>query len=212
MSSHDHAHYEPWRMSRIAKLEQVFGKEYFRDKTVLECGAGTGLVGKFLREKWGANVAFTEGRPELINKISENNPGALVYQVNHEKSWYVGQFDFIIHWGLLYHLDKWREDIAHTINNMVSGGVLTLESEILDYDTDQEIKLAEPIAWDDQAMDGTATRMTAVSVEEEFRKLGITFNRYDDADLNADFHHYDWKITNSGKYGTGQRRFWICYT
>ena len=37
----------------------------------------------------------------------------------------------------------------------------------------------------------------------------MTFVRYDDADLNASLHHYDWKATNSGGWKDGQRRFWI---
>jgi hypothetical protein len=212
VSNHDLEHYVEWRRTRIAKLEQIFGKEFFKGKTVLECGAGNGLIGKFLREEWGANVSFTEGRPELVATICRNNPGAIVHQVNHEMPWHIGRFDFVIHWGLLYHLNKWRNDITYTVNNVAPGGIMALESEVLDFDDIRELKEGEGVDLDDQALHGVATQMTPRAVEEEFRKLNLQFKRFDDADLNASFHHYDWVANNTGKCRSGQRRFWICYT
>lgn len=212
MSNHDYAHYAPWRKARINKLEQIFGKEYFRGRSVLECGAGKGLIGKYLREEWGANVTFTEGREELVEEIKRNNPGAKVWHINHEEPWVVGRFDFVIHWGLLYHLNAWKSDLIYTINSVSKPGVLTLESEVLDYEGDVEIKGGEPKDQDDQSMVGIGTQMTAAAVENQLSAFNVSYRRYDDADLNADFHHYNWKPMNNGKRGNGQRRFWICYT
>jgi len=212
MSYHDQDHYVEWRRTRIAKLEQIFGREFFKGKTVLECGAGNGKIGKFLREEWGADVQFTEGRPELVAEICRNNPGAIVHQVNHERPWGIGKFDFIIHWGLLYHLNKWREDLAESVAHLNPGGVLALESEVLDYDDIREQKESEGVELDDQALWGVGTQMTPSAVEAELRKLNLKFKRYDDTDLNAHFHHYDWDANNTGFCRYGQRRFWICYT
>ena len=208
-TSHDQIHYILWRKTRIAKLEQLFGKEFFRNKRVLECGAGTGLIGKTLHNDYGANVSFTEGRSVFIPEIRKNNPDAAIHCINHEKSWYLGEYDFIIHWGLLYHLDNWKNDLLSVFNSLPSGGILSIETEILDYDHIDEVKKPEPVG-DDQALDGQGTQMTASAVEAEFDKLGFTYKRYDDTDLNAEFHHYDWIVKNSGKFTSGQRRFWIC--
>lgn len=216
-SNHDHYHYIDWRATRIAKLEQVFGKEYFKDKSVLECGAGTGLVGKFLREEWGADVSFTEGREELLGKIRDNNFDGEIYLVNHERDWYPAmhfalKYDVIIHWGLLYHLNYWQEDLQRVRDRLNPGGVLVLETEVLDFDSDTEKKIEESAFLDDQSLQGVGTQMTPTAVENQLKNLGFTFKRYDDKDLNCEFHHYDWVSSNSGKYGAGQRRYWVCYS
>lgn len=213
ISYHDNLHYTPWRKSRIAKLEQIFGASYFKGKSVLEVGAGFGLIGKYIQENWGAVVTFTDGRQHLVDRIQIENPTSKVYLVNHERPWELNErFDFIIHWGLLYHLNKWREDLQYTVNHLKPLGVLSLESDLLDRFGDHEVKHGEAAEKDDQSLIGVATQMTATAVENQLKKLNMKFTRYDDADLNADFHCYDWKESNTGRYSVGQRRFWICST
>lgn len=210
ISSHAHSHYIAWRKSRINKLDQIFGKEFFRGKRVLEVGAGFGLIGKHLREYWGADVVFTEAREHLVNTIRMMNPKAEVHMIDHENLWDLHQkFDFIIHWGLLYHLDNWKQDLFCTAAHLKPTGILSLESEILDRFGEVEEKLSEPTNEDDQAVGGLGTQMSAGVVENILRSLKLSYKRYDDSDLNADFHHYDWKESDSGKSRSGQRRFWI---
>jgi cyclopropane fatty-acyl-phospholipid synthase-like methyltransferase len=209
-SNHDHNHYTLWRKSRITKLEQIFGKEYFRNKSVLEVAAGNGKIGKFLCEEWGANVTFTDGRQALIDEIKQNNPESRAILVDHDAEWDLGErFDFIIHWGLLYHLDNWQQDLRCTINHLKLGGVLALESEVIDSSEDEEIKSNEPASMDDQSLYGLGTYPSALRVENQLKKMNLEFKRYDDTDLNADFHHYDWVLKNTMKFRCGQRRFWI---
>lgn len=209
-SFHSGDHYIAWRRSRIGKLEKIFGKEYFKGKRVLEVGAGFGLIGKTLHDTWDAEVVFTEAREHLVDTIRLMNPGAEVHTINHEEPWNLDQkFDFIIHWGLLYHLNNWKSDLNYTVKHLNSGGILSLESEILDRVGIMEEKIVEPSSYDDQAMNGMGTQMTADAVEDVLTRLGKKFVRYDDADLNADFHHYDWEVKDSGKCRSGQRRFWI---
>lgn len=61
-SNHNQSHYIPWRATRISKLEEIFDKKFFYGKNILECGAGTGLVGKDIVARWNADVSFTEGK------------------------------------------------------------------------------------------------------------------------------------------------------
>jgi hypothetical protein len=212
MSNHDHNHYVDWRNTRINKLEQVYGKGYFYNLNVLEVGAGSGSIGKFLREEWGAKVTFTEGRPELAQRIKNNNPGAEVYQIDHDKEWELGKrFKIIIHWGLLYNLDNWKQDLTSAVRHLDLGGQLCLESEIMDHPDDIEIKREEPTSHDDQSLNGLGTQPTATAVEKHLRKLNLDFKRYDDTDLNSGFHHYDWVSVGGKKCGSGQRRFWIAW-
>jgi hypothetical protein len=209
MSNHDFNHYHGWRASRTRKLDQIFGREYFRGKSVLECGAGTGLIGKFLREQWGAKVSFTEGRPELIERIERNNRHTEIYLIDHDHPWHIPRrFDVIIHWGLLYHLRAWRNELTYAINCMDLGGVMLLESEVLDSDKDEEIEQVEKRE-DDQSLSGMAVRASAIRIEKALRDLNLEFKRYDDPDLNSEFHCYDWKVANSMTAGGEHRRFWV---
>ena len=210
MSNHDAPHYIAWRKSRIDKLEEIFGKEFFKGKRVLECGAGNGGVGRYLRENWLADVTFTEGRSSLIKVIEDTNPGATVHLIDHENSWNVGSFDVVIHWGLLYHLNNWREELKCAFDAVADGGVLVLESEILNTTHIAEMKIFEFRTLDDQSLSGTGTRMSAAAVERELQHLCRGFRRYDDTNLNADIHHYDWKVDDSKQcHVSGQRRFWV---
>ena len=212
MSNHDLDHYTPWRKSRIAKLEQIFTRKYFEGRRILECGAGNGLIGKYLREELGAEVAFTEGRWELMDTITTNNPRARVYLVDHDKPWDLGRkFDLVIHWGLLYHLDNWRQDLGCVAKHLDLGASLCLETEIIDYPYVTESYRKEPTDQDDQALNGRSTIPTAKAVEDRLRELNLDFKRYDDADLNAAFHHYDWVEKGLGAGGKGQRRFWVSW-
>lgn len=209
ISNHDLEHYVLWRKTRIAKLKRIFGIGFFKNKSVLELGAGTGLVGKFLRERWGANVTFTEGRVKLIQKIRENNPKSRIVLMDHDLPWKLNkQFDFIIHWGLLYHLDNWQQDLMCAVKHLALDGILALESEVLDSNELEEIKVIED-AGDDQSLYTHGSRPSASMIEDHMRLLNLEFKRYDDTDLNAHTHRYDWVLKNSMKHLQGQRRFWI---
>lgn len=215
VSSHNHNHYVDWRNARINKIEKIFGADFFRGKDILEVGAGKGVIGKYLHDQWGANVTFTEGRAELVEYIRQTNPGANVYQINHEQPWELAEkFDIIIHWGLLYHLFRWRKDLLRIKSHLREGGILFLESEVFDSDLDQEFNVNEDKQIDDQSLIGVGTRASALAIENELSKIGFTFKRYDDADLSDANHRYDWELKNTkclhSSYGL--RRFWVCYT
>lgn len=83
-------------------------------------------------------------KSELVAEICRSNPNRIVHQVNHENIWSIPKrFDFIIHWGLLYHLDNWRQDLGCALNHLKSDGYLSLESEVLDTSDDIEVKVDE---------------------------------------------------------------------
>jgi hypothetical protein len=46
-------------------------------------------------------------------------------------------------------------------------------------------------------------------VEKYLTKYNTKFTRYDDSDLNALYHRYDWPIRNQEHWEHGMRRFWI---
>ena len=121
-------------------------------------------------------------------------------------------FDLIIHWGVLYHLEYWQQDLECALQHT---DLMCLESEIADsIDDTYDTKVSE--SWPDGAIPGSASgtgaygsRPSAAHVEKVLRELGCTFVRYDDADLNFRYHKYDWEVQNTGTAPPGQRRFWL---
>lgn len=208
-------HYRTWRPTRIKKIEQIFGEDFFRDKTLLELACGFGDIGKHFGENRGAIVTFSEGRKEHISYIEENNPGCEVIHLDQEYEWNLERkFDVIIHFGVMYHLDNWKQDLECTLKHT---DLVILESEIADSDKMIEKKVVDPIGYD-QAINEKriATRPSASYVEKVFEDNGFEFTRYDDTDLNDGYHCYDWKVTGAAEKpdygrndGGGLRRFWV---
>lgn len=193
-------HYDVWRMKRIDKILSIFSKEYFQSKKILELGAGFGGNGKIF-ESFGANVTYAEGLQENFDKIIGNK-----ILLDQDKKWNLNEtFDIVIHWGVLYHLDNWQQDLECTLNHT---NCIFLESEVSDSDDPNfEIKTQE--AGYDQALNKIGSRPSANKIENFLLSKGAKFTRYDDSDLTADFHCYDWKVTNSKSWRHGLRRFWV---
>ena len=207
-------HYRTWRPTRIRKIENLFPPETFKNKTILEVGCGYGDIGKYFIEKYNSIVTFTEGREEHISYIKENNPDSIVILQNHDTNWNLNKkFDVLIHFGLLYHLNNWQNDLICSMNH---SDLILLESEIADSnDVDGHFVVSEGIGYD-QSLTTIAVRPSASNVERVIRENGFEFIRYDDSDLNDGYHVYDWKVTGAadatGKgrgEGIATRRFWV---
>jgi SAM-dependent methyltransferase len=210
-------YYDDWQKNRINKIEQIFGKEYFKDKTILEVACGYGDIGKYFRENLGSNVTFAEGRKEHLPFIMENNPGSKVIELNQENLWDLGEkFDIVIHFGVTYHLDNWKQDFECAMNHAKS--VMIYETEIADSKNPfGEFKFKDIDGYDQALSESKiCTRPSAAYVENEIQRLGGTFVRYDDADLNANIHTYSWELSGAAdtnpdynrSSGVGMRRFW----
>ena len=121
------------------------------------------------------------------------------------------RFDIVIHWGVLYHLDNWRQDLESTAKHT---NLIFLESEVCDSeDPEFEIKI-EQVDGYDQDLGKYSTRMSSAAVEEKLIDLEFLYNRFDNKELNAEFHCYDWVCESQVdlkpiKFTKGHRRFWI---
>lgn len=201
--------YDGWRKTRIKKIEEVFGKYFFMDKTILELGCGYGHTGKYFSEVLKSKVTFAEGNKSFIEFIQKNNPTSEVLLLDQDKDWNLEKkFDIIIHWGVLYHLENWKEDL---LNTMKHSDLIFLESEVANSDDDNfEFKFEDHDGYD-QAVNKKATRPSANFIEKIITENGFSFERFDDASINYHNHRYDWVVTNDPekreKYG--RRRFWI---
>lgn len=216
METRFEGHYVGWREKRINKILQIFGKEFFNGKTILEIACGYGHIGMFFTNL-GAIVEFTEGREEHISFIEKNNPGCKIHLVNHDEPWNLNKkYDLIIHLGLLYHLENWQQDLFCTFQH---SNLIVLESQILDSLKGINEYLGKDGGGYDQALpiSNFAIRPNSMFVEKIISDNNFNFIRYDDADLNTDTHNYSWK--EKGKhdelghycdFGLGAlRRFWI---
>jgi hypothetical protein len=205
-----YVHYIDWQKKRVDKLISIFGESFFCDKTILELGAAHGDNGSMLAAL-GARVTYAEGRKENVDVIKQRYPDSEVIQLNQETKWDLGKkFDIVLHWGVLYHLDNWKQDLECASRH---ANLIFLESEVgRSNRIDFEPKIQE-IPLYDQAVNENCigTRPSAAAVENCLSKLGCIFHRHDSPDLNSTFHTYDWVMPNPPPedYPMGYRRFWV---
>tara|TARA_Y100000034_G_scaffold135965_1_gene210019 strand:- start:1136 stop:1915 length:780 start_codon:yes stop_codon:yes gene_type:complete len=220
--------YERWRRARIAKLTQIVGGTgWFENKTVLELGAARGHIGNDI-SKLGANVVIAEGREENLRAATTKYPHLESYILNQETNWeeFFGDrvFDLIIHWGVLYHLENWEQDLKIALN---CGRKICLESEVMDSDNPYLVGVRAEVG-NDQSISGWGSYPSWATIERILSENDCDFTRYDDADLNCGPYIYDWEGVNQGFFAGmagpnlparadrlhangsgGQRRFWM---
>ena len=208
-----HLFYEEFKNKRVKKIENIFGRDWFCGKSILELGAAHGDVGlHFL--KLGAEVIFTDIREEYLqsikDKVKDLNYTAYTLQIDQNKRYDLGhKFDLVIHMAVLYYLENWKQDLECAMKHT--------DCMILDTHLNKE---------------GIA--FTQDDVEGHLKDLGCKFIRLDTSDLNTDWswltngqmikHKYDWtyesleyqkpnsNFLNSQlppKYGVWFRRFWM---
>ena len=96
-----HLFYEEFKNKRVKKIENIFGRDWFCGKSILELGAAHGDVGlHFL--KLGAEVIFTDIREEYLqsikDKVKDLNYTAYTLQIDQNKRYDLGhKFDLVIH-------------------------------------------------------------------------------------------------------------------
>tara|TARA_B100000131_G_scaffold316994_1_gene358151 strand:+ start:264 stop:1352 length:1089 start_codon:yes stop_codon:yes gene_type:complete len=201
--------YPLWRKNRIKKLiEIVGGEDWFKGKSVLELACGFGHIGAELK-KLGADVTFAEGRTEYAEYIKEQAEDSTIIFIDQDKPWELDTtFDLIIHWGVLYHLTNWERDLTTALK---FGKQVCLETEVLDSPDDHAVTQRSEVGWD-QAMHGMGTFPSAAYVERILAENGASFVRYDDEELDSDYHKYSWQPSTSddpAEYKKGLRRFWM---
>ena len=202
-------HYDEWTTNRVNKLIQIFGTQWFDGKNILELGSGSGHVGSKLI-KLGANLCFTDGRPQHIEKIKSLYPDNECYVIDQDRPYNLEKtFDLVIHWGVLYHLNDWKQDLLSAFKH---SSIICLETEVCDSNDDIEIQISESLDHYDHAINLIGTRPSAPSIENFITSNNRKFIRYDESDLNSsNFHIYDWKQGSvcPGEWKAGMRRFWV---
>lgn len=201
-------HYIDWTDRRINKIIDVMGEDFFIDASGLELGCLHGVVGAVLRDKFNCDMTFTDARVSNEEHFLKNNRKSILLILDQENEWNLNrQLDFVIHWGILYHLNNWQQDLKCTLEH---SKVVFLESEVSDsLDPNFEIKAEESSNKNDQAFSGTGSRPSAAFIEKILDSFGAKWTRYDDEMLNSGFHEYDWISKDDRTQTNGRRRFWI---
>jgi len=217
--------FNEWRIKRVEKLISVFGIEWFKGKKILEMGCGYGNIGFYL-ESLGSTVHFSDARSEVLAKVKDKNPNAVVFLIDQEADWYLEEhYDLIIHFGILYNLNYWEKDLDRVLSYC---DYAALESATHKFGNNNEYKIinysyAHEFHGPARQI-GTLT--SSLSIENNAKKNNFFPVRYDDTDL--DLHTpvqltYSWveeNDENAPKYGIvnswwnnpycqGRRRFWI---
>ena len=199
-------HYDYWTASRMKGVDKYIGLEYFKDKTLLELGAGHAHNGNKFSE-WGAIVTSTDARKEHLDVANQLYPHIKTFILDADKDDIKDHYDIILHWGLLYHLGE----IEHHLHNVSQKcSILLLETEVAD-SNDKSFVIHTTEKGFDQAFNTTGIRPSAELVEAILAKNSFHFERIQDPILNALIHRYDWEVQNTQSSPTGFRRFWICW-
>lgn len=199
-------HYVEWRKRRIDAILQHYGEYAFRGRTLLELGCGQGDIGATFA-KLGARVTASDARAEHIAIARERHPQIEFVCADLDNEWpFNRHFDFILHQGLLYHLEPTHRSLHKACQ---ACDHLILETEVCDASDPTTVVLVEEKQSYDQAFNRKGCRPSASRVETVLAQEGLCFERVNDARCNSGFHVYDWQCSESGNFRDGLRRFWF---
>ena len=213
-------HYEEWVNNRYQKIINILGRNWFKGKMVLELACAHGDIGKALL-KCGADVYFSDidllHLQQIERDLSSQTHYAKVFQMDQNKPYsFDFKFDLILHFGVLYHLENWKQDLKcaleHT-NLMFLETLVNPVNEISD-------ELLESDCFEYSTVSGKSSWFTQKAVEQELDRLGCKYLCIKSQDLDT-----QWTPKNQGGYmrhlyswdenikqiddGTHHRRFWI---
>lgn len=198
-------YHKDWQNNRINFILSMYPKEFFKDKKILELGSFNGYFGESFR-RMGASVLSIEGRPENVISIRNNFPELSIECRDLDtNTWEWGEWDIIINFGLIYHLEKHhKEHLENCINNC---NLLFLESVI--YDSNQSEIFFKNESGGDQSLSDVGGTPSTSYVEDILNNLNTKFTKYTTSNLNGIYHHYDWVDTGLKNYDGWARRFWV---
>lgn len=196
-----------WVENRIKFMHKLYPAEFFSGKTILELGAHHGDIGAYFMSL-GAKVTGIEGREENVEKLRKFYPeyGEHVSAANLDSpDWTYGEYDIIINYGVLYHLEKHHKE--YLINSSKHCKLMFLESVVIDSEEDTVFRRRE--VGNDQSLSDVGGTPSTPFIENILKEAEVNFTKYTDSDLNADPHSYDWVDKNTGSWDAYRRRMWV---
>jgi len=180
-----HPFYDEWFNKRLNKIVNILGRDWFPKKSILELGSCHGDFGiSFMN--MGSSVTFCDARNEHLSTIESKIPiKSPIIQLNQNFPYDLGKkYDLVIHLGLLYHIENWKQDLECALNHT---NLMFLES-IVCPDNSVEDSFCEGSNYQYDEYNCKHPIFTEKSVEKTLFDLGAKFIRFDSADLNT----YGW--------------------
>jgi len=137
--------------------------------TVLEVGAGIGLHTKFFIDR-GCAVTITDGRQENLIEIQKRWPNlsSLLLDIEHSDDIrYLGEFDMIYCYGLLYHLGDPEKALQKL--STVCRGQIFLEL-ICNTDINESLVIGRDPQGNDQSTAGLSCRPSRLWILERLKQ------------------------------------------
>jgi len=103
----------------------------FKNKKVLELGAGIGFISEYLRDTYNCDCLVVEGRGENIEIGKKMFPNLKFMKYDLEEKFDFGKFDYVLNFGLIYHLKNFKENLICSINSLNEKGILMVDSNVL---------------------------------------------------------------------------------
>ena len=198
-------YHREWQNNRMDFILSKYPEDFFKGKKILELGSHNGFFGESFR-KLGADVLSVEGRAENVTNISLIFPDLKIQCSDLDTDvWEFGYWDIIINFGLFYHLENHHE--KHLENCLNNCDLLFFESVI--YDSYEDEIYFKHEGGGDQSLSTMGGTPSTSYVENIFKKLNLSYEKYSLASLNGNSHHYDWEDTGLKKFDLWSRRFWI---
>jgi hypothetical protein len=206
----NHVFYEQWCNSRVNKIIDVLGNDWFPGKQILELGACHGDIGIPLL-KLGADVTFSDVREENLQVIKDKFtyedfvPKTIELNQNFEYN-LNKKYDLVLHLGTLYHVENWKQDLQCALNH---SNIMFLETVVSPFENMPDM-LRDGGNYKYDGYNCKEPLFTQESVEKTLTELGCKFIRFDNQSLNSNWNWlntdsliknvYDWNYDNVKLY------------
>jgi len=199
-------YYSGWINSRFEIINncivELFGEDFYKNKTMLELGAGFGDFGARFSEL-GVDLTCWEGREENLNVLQQKYPNIKSHLIDIDKTNINNKYNIILNAGILYHLNNVENCLENCLENC---DVLILETENIDStdDADAIIKIEENASEScptsslvDSDCTNYSTRTTRKYLEELFTKKNFKYKLLR-GDIKSNLgYNYDWNVMNT---------------
>lgn len=185
----DQEHYQRLNSAREVVLASALGAwtPRFGLSTAADVGCGLGYFSNFLAGR-GFKTTGLDGREENVAECCRRWPAAHFHRVNIEDSGVSegGQFDFVLCFGLLYHL----ENPFAAIRNLhaLTGHLLVVESMCIPH-ANAVFELRDENCGEDQGLNYVALYPSESALIKLLYQSGFSFvYRFDPMPDQSDFH------------------------
>ena len=196
--SFDDGIYPEFVRTRTACMVRHFGLPFFKGKTVLEAGCGYGYAGQLL-EAMGAIVTSSDARPEHLAVVNKRFPKRKTVLIDCNKDEIAGEYDLIVAFGLLYHL----ENPAHFIEQCGKATrALCLCSIVIDSEEETLAPYKAETSFDQSVTDKSCFASPAW-ILKQMENAGFKAKDISSSVANVPGNLFDWEPKNSGAHSRG---------